>query len=162
MKSKFKIFFICLSLLCSSLYANEQHINLNTIIDNTSKKDKQVVVFFHMSNCGYCERMSNQTFQNKEIQNILQKDFVVVDVNIDHKESIVFDTKRYSKKEFSNIMNVNFFPTVLFFDENYEVTYTVRGYRDNQKFKDILLFIKTKSYESMDFFDFKPQEIEKE
>jgi len=160
MKSKFKILFICLLLVYSSVYANEQEINLNTIIDNAVKEKKQIAVFFHMTHCGYCKRMKNRTLQDPQIQAIMKKSFVLVDVNIDHKESVQFNNIRHSKKEFAHSIDVDFFPTVLFFDENYDVIYTVRGYRDSKKFKQILQFIETKSYDSMDFFDFEQKKKE--
>jgi len=146
----------------SSLSANTQEINLNSVIDKATKENKQVAVYFHMNHCGYCKRMGNRTFKDPNVVKKLEKSFVVVDANIDDSQTIVFDKISYSKKDFANSIDVDFYPTVLFFDKEYYVTYTVRGYRDSKKFREILEFIATKSYESMDFFDYERQIKEEE
>lgn len=157
MKLPFRIVFLILFAFITSLSANVQPINLNTVIDNATKEDKQVAVYFHMSHCGYCTRMGNKTFQDPDVIKQLEKSFVVVDAKIEDTQTIVFDGKSYSKKDFASSVDVDFYPTVLFFDKEYYVTYMVRGYRDSEKFQEILKFIETKSYESMDFFDYERQ-----
>ncbi|MGB3750278.1 MAG: thioredoxin fold domain-containing protein [Arcobacteraceae bacterium] len=162
MKIPFTIFFLIVLTFISSLSANVQPLNLNAVIDNATKEGKQVAVYFHMSNCVYCTRMGNRTFKDPDVIKRLEKSFVVVDAKIDDTQTIVFDKTSYSKKDFANSIDVDFYPTVLFFDKDYYVTYMVRGYRDNKKFQEILKFIETKSYESMDFFDYERQIKEKE
>ena len=106
--------------------------------------------------------MERRTLRNYDIEETLQKEFIYLDINIDDSEKIIFNNIHYTKKEFANNVDVDFYPTVLFFDSNYDVVYTARGYRDITKFKKILQFITTKSYERIDFFDFKTQKLEKE
>lgn len=157
MKTLRTFFILIISVFATSLSANTQQVNINTIIDNASAQNKQVAVYFHMNNCGYCSRMDNRTLENQDVRRKLEKSFVLVDVKIDDNQTIVFNKTSYSKKDFATSVDVDFFPTVLFFDKDYYVTYTVRGYRDSKKFKEILEFIETRSYESMAFFDYEQQ-----
>jgi thioredoxin-related protein len=137
-------------------------ININNIIENASKKDRHVLLFLHITYCGYCKRMQKITFQDKNVQKFIKKDFIFVDINIDDNQNILFNNQSYSKKEFSDSFDIDLFPTVLFFDKANEVTYTVRGYRNSEKFMQILEFIQTKSYKNIDFFDYKHKKLEKE
>ena len=106
--------------------------------------------------------MENRTFENQKVQELLKKHFIYLDINIDYNTEIFFNKKRYLEKSFAESVDVDFYPTVLFFDENYDVIYTSRGYRDSKKFEKILHFIKTKSYEKIDFFDYKKGKEEEE
>jgi len=155
LKKSFKYFFILFFIYSISLQANETTINVNTLINKAKLENKHLLVFFHMTHCGYCKRMENRTFENQKVQELLKKHFIYLDINIDYNTEIFFNKKRYLEKSFAESVDVDFYPTVLFFDENYDVIYTSRGYRDSNKFEKILHFIKTKSYEKIDFFDYK-------
>ena len=137
--------------------AKTNEINLNAIIDKSIKNNKHPLLFFNMTHCGYCKRMKNRTFKNSNVSKRLSKNFTFIDINIDHLGKIVFNKKNYSHKEFTNIIDVDFYPTVLFFDQNYDVIYTSRGYRNSEKFNKILKFIETKAYKKVDFFDFEEE-----
>lgn len=153
-----KIAFFLTFILHTSLGANTHSIDLNTTIDNATKHNKQVAVFFHMNNCAYCNRMENDTLQNDSIRNMIKKDFILVDINISqNKNGVVFNDKTYTNHQFAKSSGVTFYPTVLFFDKDYNVSYKVRGHRNSEKFKKILEFIQTKSYEWMDFFDYEKE-----
>ena len=114
-----------------------------------------------MNYCPYCIRMEKGTLKDKIIQEMIEKDFICIDVNTDQKSKIIFENKTYSTKEFANYFDIDFFPTVLFFDKEKEIVYTVRGHRKVKKFKKILKFITTKSYENMDFFDYEKEKSER-
>ena len=145
-----KYLLISLFILFSNLFANEQIINFDTI-----KKDgKQTMIFFHMNHCSYCERMKNKTLEDKNIKKIIQKDFLFVDINISDQYTIIFNNKTYSIKEFTKEIEVEFFPTILFLDEENEIIYKARGYRTIEKFQHILNYMKTKEFEEMSFFEY--------
>lgn len=157
---KSKLFFCIVSIFClfSQIKAKDAPLNINTLIDKATNQNKQTLIFFHMNHCGYCKRMEKRVFKNPEIQKNLKKKFLFTDINIDDNDKVIFNTQTYSKRDFAHSLDIDFFPTVLFLDENYDITYTVRGYRDRKKFKKILQFIQTKSYETIDFFDYKKEE----
>ena len=155
MKNRFLVLCFLLTIICLEINASNNLLNINHTINNAVKNNKQVMFFFHMSHCGYCSRMNNRILKNPVIKSYINKNFVLIDINIDDNEKIVFENVSYSKTDFANTLDIDFFPTVIFFDENADVTYMSRGYRKIQKFKKILTFIKTKSYENIDFFDYK-------
>ena len=139
----------------STLFAKSDIINLDELFKQNSASHKHIMVFFHMNHCPYCERMDKSTLQDTKIQNILQKKFIFIDINTDEKKSVLFHNKLFTQKEFAHSLDIDFYPTVVFFDTEKEIIYTAKGLRKIDKFKKILRFIHTKSYEEGDFFDFK-------
>ena len=154
MKTFFRIFLFIASLFIVNLSANTEVLDINKIIKQASYEKKQTLIFFHMTHCGYCKRMEQKIFKDDTIKKMIKKDFLFIDINIDDSSKVVFNTKIYSKKAFANSVDVDFYPTVLFFDEDSEITYTARGYRKVKKFQKILEYITSKSFEKIDFFEY--------
>ena len=148
-----KVLFLIISI---SLYleADSKILNINTIVEKATQKNKQIMIFFHMTHCGYCKRMEHKTFQDQKVKQLINNNFIFIDINIDHSEKVIFNNNIYSKNDFAHHLDVDFFPTVVFFDENTDITYTARGYRKIDKFQKILEYMATKSFETIDFFDY--------
>ena len=125
-------------------------------LDRLKKKDgKHTILFFHMNYCPYCERFISVSLNNPNIKEQIKKDFNYIDININEDGDIKFDSFKGDKYHFSQYFDINFYPTILFLDNNNEIVYTMRGYRDQKTFKNILRYIKTKSYNDLDFVDYK-------
>jgi len=150
-----KLLLIFLFLSNSLLFADHSIINIDELTNKIQKNDKHIIVFFHMNYCPYCTRMEKRTLADQTIKKMIGKDFIFTHINIDQQSKIIFENKTYSTKEYADYLDIDFFPTTLFYDKEKEIVYTARGYRKIKKFKRILDFIKTKSYENIDFFDYK-------
>ncbi|MEA3498954.1 MAG: thioredoxin fold domain-containing protein [Campylobacterota bacterium] len=137
-----------------SSYGNSTEINIDSLSKQAVKEKKHILIFFHMKYCPYCEKMVDESFEDKKVKQTLKKDFIVVDINTNDNENIIYQEFKGDKSKFAKEMDISFYPTVLFLDEENEVAYTLRGYRDKKKFKKVLRFIKSKSYEDMDFTEF--------
>jgi len=138
------IFFI------SNIYAENKNINFDLIED----KKKQRIIFFHMNNCGYCNRMKQITLKDVKIQKTVQTNFTFSNINIDESDTIIFNNKTYTNKDFAHKLEVNFYPTVLFLDSKNEIVYKARGFRSTEKFQHILNFMITDAFEEMSFFEY--------
>ena len=148
-----KILFLFLTFTIYS-YASSVDININKLTQQANKENKHVLIFFHMTYCPYCEKMIDESFEDKKIKAQLKKDFIVVDVNINDDENIIYNDFKGDKSKFAKELEISFYPTVLFLDSENYVAYTLKGYREKDVFKRVLKFIKTKSYEDMDFSEY--------
>jgi thioredoxin-related protein len=137
--------------LSISSYASSETINIDKLSKQSLKENKHVLIFFHMTYCPYCEKMINESFEDVEIKKVLKKYFIMVDVNTTDDENIIYKKFKGDKSDFAKMLNISFFPTVMFLDQKNNITHTVKGYRNKSKFKLILDFIKSKSYKEMDF-----------
>ena len=148
-----KILFLLLTLNIFS-FANSNEINIDKLTKQANKENKHILIFFHMDYCPYCEKMIDESFEDKKIKAQLKKDFIIVDVNINDDENIIYQDFKGDKSQFAKEMGINFYPTILFLDEENYVAYTLRGYRKKPVFERVLKFIKTKAYEDMDFSEY--------
>jgi thioredoxin-related protein len=120
-------------------------INIDTLEKKANIENKNLLFFFHMDYCPYCEMMIRQNFTQKDLAN-LKHNFTFIDINISDNDTIIYQDFKGSKKEFARRYEIYLFPTVIFINDG-EVAYKVRGYRKKAKFNHILNYIKSKSYE---------------
>ncbi|RLA64910.1 MAG: hypothetical protein DRQ78_05725, partial [Epsilonproteobacteria bacterium] len=81
-------------------------IDLNQLIVEEKKTNKQLLVFLHITGCDYCLRM----------------------------EEFTFDDFKVSKIKFAKEIGYAMYPSCLFFDKNGELVYDEVGYKDEDRF----------------------------
>ena len=141
-----------LMLVCSLTLFGET-IDLNAIAKKAHNEHKTVLVFFHTESCPYCKKMIKENFKNKEIMETIDQKFIFVDLLLDHNEIVKYKNFKSTSSKFAEHFDIQFYPTILFMDNNVVVS-RIKGYRNNEKFRTILEYIHTKSYESMDLETF--------
>lgn len=144
------VFIVIINFFISNLFADNKIINFDLI----NNQEKQTIVFLHMNNCGYCNRMKQITLQDEKIKKTIKESFSFVSINIDESDSIHFNNKIYKNRDFAYSLEVSFFPTILFLDSENEVIYTARGFRSIEKLQHILNFMRTNAFEDMSFFEY--------
>ncbi len=141
-----------------TLYARE--ININNIISSAQKTDKHLLIWFHKTDCGYCESMKEFTLQNDTIKSFMDENFIFEHINVYEKDRVTYKNFSGNGREFAKKVGYDFYPTTLFFDENREMIFAEVGYIDNsgmpneKRFFSILNFISSKSYKKMDYEDY--------
>ena len=158
-----KVFLLVLTLQIT-LQARE--INIDNIIKTAKNSNKHLFVWLHKTDCGYCENMKEFTLNNETIQSFIEKNFIFVHINISEKDEVTYQDFKGNAREFAQEVGYDFYPTSLFFDENEEVVYTEVGFVDSikmpheERFYKILNFIESKSYENIDYYDYKFKNLE--
>jgi thioredoxin-related protein len=146
---KFKL--ILLILLSINIYANET--NFDNIIKTAKEQNKQIMVFFHMEHCPWCHKFINESLSDKKIQNMINKDFIFVSLDVETEGTITYQNKKMDKRDFARKYEVYFYPTTLIFN-NMEIVYRIRGYRNKPKFINIINYTANKAYKSMTLKEF--------
>jgi thioredoxin-related protein len=142
---------LLLIFLSLNLYSSD--INLDNIIKQSKQQNKQIMVFFHMKHCGWCHKMINDTLENESIKKIINDKFVFVDIDVETSGNIIFENKTIDKINFARKYKVWFYPTTLIF-ENMKIIQRIKGYRNKNKFTNILLFISSNSYKDYTLKEF--------
>jgi len=124
----------------------KKDIDLNELSKIAQQDTKHLLIYFKTTYCPSCKKIEKFTLHNKKIKNILSKDFITVKINIDDDENIKYNDFFDTKKEFAKHLNIDFYPTIIFMDEEKEIVNILKGYKTKDKFKVILKYIKTKSY----------------
>lgn len=145
------IFFLFVILTLNS-FAKDSIIDIDEIAQKEAKVEKKhIMIFFHMTHCPYCIRMIDNAFSDKVAKQKMEKNFIFVDVNVDDSDLIQYKDYKGNKKGFSKSLNIGFYPTVVFIDENNKIVYALKGYRDTSTFNLILDYINEKRYLETDF-----------
>ena len=142
---------LLLVFLSSQLFAGA--IDLNKIAKEAAEHKKMVMVFFHTNACPYCQKMLKESFDKKSDKDIINKDYYFVDLNLDSPDTVLYKKFKGTTAQFADFFHVKFYPTILFMEHNVVVS-NVKGYRNKEKFRTILKYVSSKSYESMDLETF--------
>ncbi len=130
-------------------FAND--INLNKLVVEAKKTNKHILVFLHIPGCNYCLNMQEFTFDDEMVIAAIKKDFIFVDMNVRDEGLVTFDDFKVSKLKFAKEIGYPMYPSCLFFDQNGELVYDAVGYRDENRFLQILKFVSSKTYDDVEF-----------
>lgn len=89
------------------------------------------------------------------IRPMLNKDFFVIDININNDDNIIYKEFTGNGRDFARHIDYDFYPSSLFLDVNSNIIYGAVGYEDENEFLDTLTYIKSKTYLKMSIDDYK-------
>lgn len=106
------------------------------------EQDKSIFLYFHAPWCTYCTKLKLTTFKDEKVLAYLDAHFISIEVDTDQNKSLA--TK----------WNVTGLPTLWFLDAQGKKIDRMPGYVDGAQLLQILKYIHTKSYETMEFQEF--------
>ena len=116
---------------------------------------KQLVVFFSQEFCPYCKAMVEQNLTQASIRDTFERHFDVVSLDIwGAREVYGFDGEETTEKAIAAALDVQFTPTLMFFDAKGDVTLRLNGYVSPYDMTVALEYVSQKKYTSMSIFDY--------
>ena len=146
---KFIKIFLILNIVIN-LHAND--INFDELSNSINQK-KQILVFFHMDHCPWCKKLIKISLSDKEVMNTINKYFIYIDIDIQTSGNIMYEGELISKVEFARKFGIYFYPTVLMFKDG-KLIENIKGYRNKQKFTNIVKYIGSKSQDKFTLKEF--------
>jgi thioredoxin-related protein len=111
-------------------------------IGEAARDGKRLVVYFGQDGCPYCKRLMVTNFSQRAIVEKTRKHFVAVALNIwGDREVTWIDGRVMTEKELARALQVQFTPTMLFFDERGKVVARLDGYYPPQRFGAVLDYV---------------------
>ena len=124
---------------------------------------KNIIVDVYTNWCGPCKLLDRNTFQNKKVADLINKNFYAVKFNAEGNDIIKFDDREFTnpnyRPEMANRRNgnhqltrylgVNAYPTVVFLDDNSDIIYKLRGYNTPTQIEIWLKLFKDQKYKSI-------------
>lgn len=159
-KSNFLLFLILLGLPSLGLVENTdggevEWKEFNRGIEIAKKEKKYVIIDFYTDWCGWCKKMDNLTYADREVQRLLSAHFVSIKLNAeDELNSLVFENKTYTYAEFTQYLGINGFPTTVFLDPDGKAITKVPGFIQKEKMTKILNYFSSESYKKQTFDEF--------
>ena len=151
-----RIIFICifLPLIVSSQGGLNNEIDWIPLVKAkkyAKKYNKNILIYFFKKDCPYCDEMNKETFNDKQIIELINKNFFPVKLNSRTKDTIAYNNTKYSNQqpvshghtwrhdfyyEVAKFKQKNQYrtttPTVVIFDHNFNKIATFPGKQSKQ------------------------------
>ena len=130
----------------------DSFLDLNEDIEEIAQENKRLILFISQNSCPYCHKFINKNLKDTETRKKLDKHFKIIHINLfGSKEIIDTDGKTYTEKTFAVKRNIQFTPSLLFFDENAKQILRLNGYMNTDKFNLALDYIKDKKEKTITY-----------
>ena len=129
----------------------ESFLDISEDVSEADANNKHFMIFMDLEGCPYCTKMLNENFiaENKTSE-FIKKYFDVINIDVKGSREIAWDANTtLTEKALAEKLEIQYSPTILFFNKNKEVVVRVNGYRNKDDFKYILEFVQGKYYEQM-------------
>ena len=147
---------VSLSLILS--FSISADIDLDKIVFDANRTNKNIILFLHKDGCGFCEKMLFD-LDDKNLSTRIDQDFILVDINRDDNETISFDGFNGTNREFLKKLGVELYPTTAFINNNGTFIYNIIGYRNPKKFITILKYISSGAYKKITVEEFEDESL---
>ena len=131
-------------------------------VGEASEQGKHVLLFFQLNNCPYCDRMLEEAFEAEPLASYIQQHFDAIAINMLGDRHIAFSEQiKVTEKELSEVLKVRVTPAILFLDENNKTVARVNGYRAPERFRMVLEYVATKSYQTIKLADYMQAKLDR-
>ena len=111
-------------------------------LEKAKGKDKLIFINFHADWCTFCRKMKAETYSDPKVIAYLNENFICINVDSD------------KEKDISILYFVRSLPTIWFLEPPDTKLTSVPGYVPADTFLDILKFLHTGSYKTMNFKEY--------
>ena len=120
----------------------ETFLDFREDIADARRDGKRLMVYFGQDGCPYCKLLMQTTFTETRIVDKTRKNFVPIALNLwGDREVTWVDGRRMSEKELGRLLQVQFTPTLLFFDEKAVVIVRLNGYQPPNRMEAALDYV---------------------
>lgn len=149
-----KYIFFIVFLKCFAIQSQDKSLTMYSFkeVEKLQKQHaKPMVVFIHTDWCTFCHGMEQNTFQNKEVIQILNTKFYFVKFNAEQKEAITFLGKTFQYKPSGNNTGIHelaeelalkkgkiSYPTTILLNKKFEIDVQLDSYVKSKRFATIL------------------------
>ena len=122
------------------------------------KEKRPIYIDVYTTWCGPCKMMTQKTFTNKSVIDMLNSKFYAVKFDAESNTSLTFNGKTYQSPgrnhSFISLLQVRAFPTSVFIDSDLNIITSVAGYFIPKEFKPMLSYIGNDHYKSKSWEEF--------
>ncbi len=127
------------------------------------KKPKKIMMDVYTSWCGPCKMLDKNTFQNPDVAKYVNDNYYAVKFNAEGNDVIKYKDVTYTNPgykaemasrrngvhDLARLLQVNAYPTIVFFDEKGETISPIRGYQNPQQLELYLKMFKDDKHKDM-------------
>jgi len=133
----------------------ESFLDFEEDIAEATAQNKRLVLYFYQSGCPYCNKLVEENFADPVIADKVQTGFDLVAINMwGDREVVEVGGNVFTEKTLAAALNVNFTPTLLFFNEQKKVALRIDGYYPSAKFIHALNYVAEKKENQSSFSEY--------
>jgi thioredoxin-related protein len=130
----------------------ESFLDFHEDIEEAARNGRRVVLLFHQDGCPYCNILVERNLAQKDINSYVREHFDVVALNMwGDREVVSVDGQSFTEKELAGVLQVQYTPTLIFFDERGQVALRLDGYLPPSRFKRALEYVAKRTETQMSF-----------
>jgi thioredoxin-related protein len=123
----------------------ETFLDFREDVADATRNDRRLMVYFGQDGCPYCRQLMVTNFSQRGIVDKTRKNFVAIALNIWGDRDVTWvDGRTMTEKELARLLDVQFTPTLLFFDEKMNVVARLNGYYPPHRFEAVLDYVAAK------------------
>lgn len=117
-------------------------MEFNSDVKEAAKAGKRLMIVFSQPGCPYCNALVERNLSQKNIEQKVRKNFDSIALNMWGDREVTFtDGKAYTEKTISEMLKVQFTPTVIFFNEQGKIILRLNGYIPPRRFSVALDYV---------------------
>jgi len=125
----------------------ESFLEIADDVEEATDENRHVMLFFHLTNCPYCNRMLTESFEADPLKSYIQDNFDVIVINIKGDRDVAFNEEiSVSEKALAEQLNVFATPAIMFLNQDNKAVARVDGYRAPARFQQVLNYVSKKAY----------------
>ena len=131
-------------------------LNLREDLQQALRYGKRgLIVYFGQHDCPYCAALIENNLRRPDIKTYIRRYFDVMAIDIHGDKPVTdMDGEEMSEQEFSEMEEVNFTPTLIFYDAEGNEVMRLRGYYPPYKFRAALEYVADAHYREESFRDY--------
>jgi len=120
----------------------ETFLDFGEDIRDAARDQRRLMVYFGQDGCPYCTQLMVTNFSQRAIVEKTRRHFVAIALNLwGDRETKWLDGRVRTEKELARFLDVQFTPTLLFFDERGKVVARLNGYYPPHRFEAVLDYV---------------------
>lgn len=133
----------------------ESFLDFREDIRDAARDGRRLLIYFGQDGCPYCQQLMLTNFSQRAIVDKTRRHFVAVALNLwGDREVTWLDGQTMREKDLGRTLQVQFTPTLLFFDEKGEVVVRLNGYYPPNRFAAVLDYVAAKKEHQEPLADF--------
>ena len=134
----------------------QSFLELDDDVAEASDEGKRAIVVFHQDGCPYCNALVERNFSQRNIERYAKKHFEVIEMNIWGDRPVAnVGGRAFTEKSFAAALEVQYTPTLLFFNETGRIILRLNGYLPPRTFKLALEYVAGRHETHMTYRDFR-------
>lgn len=163
MKKILMILAVLLFVSANSIAQEIKWVTFEEALTLQKKKPKKIMMDVYTTWCGPCKMLDKNTFQNPDVAKYVNDNYYAVKFNAEGNDVVTYKGVSYSNPNYKAdmasrrngvhnltlLLQVNAYPTIVFFDEKGETISPIRGYQTPNQLELYLKMFKDDKHKDM-------------